>query len=265
MFYIVATPIGNLKEITFRAIETLKSAHLILAEDTRHTAILLNEYEIKTRCESYQKFNERAKTDYVINLLQQGKDVALVSDAGTPLISDPGSILLSEIISCNLPYTVISGPCAAISAVVMSGFDLRHFCFVGFLPEKNSERVEVIDKFRELDCTLIFYVSPHSVKKDVEFLFEKLGARQCALVREISKVHEQVVRFKLGESVDCPIKGEMVLIIKGEARVNQLNSLSVKSHVEHYINLGFSKMDAVKKTATDRGVAKNIIYKEVNF
>ena len=211
MLYIVATPIGNLGEITYRAVETLKSVDAVLCEDTRRTAILLNRYEIKKPLVSYQKFNEREKADYIIERLKNGENLALVSDAGMPVISDPGKVLIDELIKNELEYTVVSGPCALINAVVLSGLDASAFCMVGFLPEKKSERKKQLERFSSLDCTLIFYVAPHDAKETLEFLYSELGKRKVAIVREISKLHEEVVRGELGSTIEFTEKGEFVL------------------------------------------------------
>lgn len=263
MFYIVATPIGNLKEITFRAVEVLKSVDLILAEDTRHSLGLMKTYDISVKMISYQKFNERSRCDEVIGLLKDGKNIALISDAGMPLISDPGNIILSEIIKEKLQYTVISGACAAVNAVVLSGLDTSAFCMAGFLPEKNIDRNRHLDKFCNLECTLVFYISPHSIEKDLKFLFERLGARKAALVREISKIYEEVVHFNLGQSPEFVNKGEFAVCIQGaESESLALSCLSTEEHIRQYIAKGLSEKDAIKKTAFDRKVAKSVIYNE---
>ena len=262
MLYIVATPIGNLGEITYRAVETLKSVDAVLCEDTRRTAILLNRYEIKKPLVSYQKFNEREKADYIIERLKNGENLALVSDAGMPVISDPGKVLIDELIKNELEYTVVSGPCALINAVVLSGLDASAFCMVGFLPEKKSERKKQLERFSSLDCTLIFYVAPHDAKETLEFLYSELGKRKVAIVREISKLHEEVVRGELGSTIEFTEKGEFVLVVEGAKNENPLLSLSVVEHIEKYIESGLSKKDAIKKVALDRGVAKSEIYNE---
>lgn len=265
MFYIVATPIGNLGDITYRAVEVLRRADIILAEDTRRSAVLMKEYGITAPMLSYQKYNERARAGEIIEKLKDGKNVALVSDAGMPLVSDPGSVLLGQVISEKLKYTVLSGPCAAVTAAVLSGMDLQQFCMVGFLPDKNVDRERLLNKFCDLQCTLIFYVSPHALESDLTFLHSRLGSRRAVLVREISKIYEQAVPFVLGEMPDCPIRGEMVLVTEGaRPKYEKLCSLSEKEHVRHYTDAGLSKKDAMKRAAADRGVSKSVIYSAVN-
>ena len=193
MLYIVGTPIGNIKEITLRAIEVLNAVDFIAAEDTRRTAILLNEYDIKKPMISYQKFNERASAQKLIEILGEGKDVALVSDAGMPLISDPGQLLTQELIKNNLAYTVVGGPCALIDALLLSGLDASRFCMLGFLPEKKSDRDKLLTGYSDVKCTLIFYSSVHNVDKDLGYLYDAYGSRSVAVVREISKLYEEVV------------------------------------------------------------------------
>lgn len=261
MLYIVATPIGNLKEITYRAVEVLQSVELILAEDTRHSAILLQQYGIKAPLLSYQKFNERARCGEIVQRLGAGAEIALISDAGMPLVSDPGSILLRAVIDAGLPYTVVSGPCAAVNAAVLSGLDISSFCMVGFLPEKNIDRSKLLKKFQTLECTLLFYISPHSVMRDLTTLFEALGARQAVLIREISKLHEEEIRFTLGSVPEFTCKGEFVLAVEGApAPEEALCSLSVAEHVAKYMEEGLTKREAIKCAAADRGVAKSEIY-----
>lgn len=261
MLYIVATPIGNIREITYRAVDVLKSVDFIAAEDTRHTMILLNEYGIKKPMLSYQKFNERERTQKIIEVLKDGKDVALVSDAGMPLISDPGSVLVSELIASGIEYTVVSGPCAAINAAVLSGMDVSGFAFAGFLPEKTAARNKFIAKFANVETTLIFYCPPHNVLADLDFLYKKLGERKVSIVREISKLHEEVIRGTLGQEWDFTVKGEIVVVVEGaKPKEEALNKLGIEEHIRHYLESGLDKKEAVKRVAADRGVAKSVIY-----
>lgn len=263
MLYIVATPIGNLGEITYRAVETLKSADAILCEDTRRTAVLLERYGIKKPLVSYQKFSEKEKSGYIAGRLESGENLALVSDAGMPMVSDPGKILVDELIKRGLEYTVVSGPCAAINALVLSGQDTSAFCMCGFLPEKKSDRKRFMDRFRELTATLIFYSPPHNVRGDLEFLKAELGDRNASVVREISKLHEEVVRGNLADFPEFTVKGEFVIVVEGaKEKENALNALDVAEHVEKYIADGLGKMDAVKRVAADRSRPKSEIYAE---
>lgn len=262
MLYIIATPIGNIKEITLRALDVLNAVDVIAAEDTRHTAVLLNEYTIKKPLISYQKFNERASAEKLVGYLAEGKDVALVSDAGMPLISDPGSVLLREVIARGLDYTVVSGPCALVNALVLSGLPTENFCMVGFLPEKKIDRKRLIDKFARLTCTLVFYTPPHNVEDDLAFLYEALGARRVAVVREISKLHEEVIRGVLGQPFSFTVKGEMVLVVEGAPETGEVltERLTLEEHIRHYIGIGLDKKAAVKQVAADRKIAKSVVY-----
>ncbi|MCI8435868.1 MAG: 16S rRNA (cytidine(1402)-2'-O)-methyltransferase [Clostridia bacterium] len=262
MLYIVATPIGNLKEMTFRAVEILQRVDCIAAEDTRHTAVLLNEYKIAKPLVSYQKFNERASAEKLVALLQEGKDVALVSDAGMPLISDPGSVLLETVIAHGLEYTVVSGPCALVNAVVLSGLPTENFLMVGFLPEKAGARRQLVSQYAELPCTLIFYSPPHNVTDDLAFLYEQLGRRRAAVVREISKLHEDVARGYLGDEWTFTVKGEMVIVVEGAVQKSErlTAQMSIEEHIRYYLANGDDKKTAIKKTAADRKIAKSVVY-----
>lgn len=263
MLYIVATPIGNLGEITYRAVETLKSVDAVLCEDTRRTLVLMRHLGIEKPLVSYQKFSEREKVGYVVERLMRGDNLALVSDAGMPLISDPGKILVEELIKNGLEYTVVSGPCALINAVVLSGMDTSAFCMVGFLPEKRGERVKLLQKFKDLRATLIFYSPPHDIRRDIAFLYETLGDRKAAIVREITKLHEEVVRGTLGDFPDFTERGEFVLVVEGAPdSAEDFSFLTIAQHVEKYVAVGENKKDAIKKVAQERKTAKSLVYAE---
>lgn len=262
MLYLVCTPIGNLKDMTYRAVEVLKEVSLILSEDTRHSAILCGEYGITAPMESYQKFNEKSKCDRIVELLRGGADIALVTDAGTPCISDPGSVLVDRLIEEDLPYTVVGSSCAFVSAAVLAGFSLRNIAFGGFLPEKNSAREKFTSEFCGISGSIVFYISPHSLERDLSDLYAAFGARRAVLVREISKKFEECVRFTLGEIPQFTEKGEYALVIEGQPRKEEKNELSVREHVQSYIDEGLTKKEAIKRAASDRGVAKNEIYKQ---
>lgn len=261
MLYIVATPIGNLGEMTYRGVETLKNADAVLCEDTRRTAVLFAAYGIGTKLESYQKFSEREKASRIADRLERGENIALVSDAGMPLVSDPGGVLVSELVARGLSYTVVSGPCALVNAVVLSGLDASAFCMCGFLPERNSDRREYIARFSSLEATLVFYAPPHDVREYLDFLYGALGDRRAAVVREMTKVHEEVVRGRLGSFPEFTEKGEMVIVVEGAPpKQNELTGLPVVEHVDAYIAEGLTKKDAMKRAAADRGVSKSEIY-----
>lgn len=260
MLYIVATPIGNLDEITLRALDVLKSVDLIAAEDTRHTAVLLSKYGITTRTVAYHKFNERAALDGLIAKLKAGENIALVSDAGMPTVSDPGHIIIDAAIENGVEFTVVSGACAAIDALVLSGLDTRAFTVLGFLPEKNIDRERFVEPYKKLPSTLVFYSAVHDIKKDLEFLYNAFGPRRVAVCREMTKMFETVVRGRLGEQLDITEKGEFAVVIEGAAAESELNALSVEEHIKHYLDSGMPQKDAVKKVAADRHVPKNEIY-----
>lgn len=264
MLYIVATPIGNKDEITYRAVEVLKSVDAVLCEDTRRSSILLSCYGIEKPLISYQKFNERARTEEISERLMRGENFALISDAGMPGISDPGHILIEEAIKAGVEYTVISGPCAAVNALVLSGLDTGKFLFVGFLPEKTVDRDEIIARYSDIDATLIFYLPLSDCDKIIEYLGEKLGDRKCALVREMTKKFETVTRGTLKNLPEFVHKGEFVLVVDGSKENNvQLAQLPVERHVAFYTESGVEKKEAIKKAARDRGVSKSEIYAQL--
>ena len=261
MLSIVGTPIGNLGDITYRAVETLRNADAVYCEDTRHTAVLFARYDIRTPMRVYEKFGEARTAEKIVGALKEGKDIALVSDAGTPLVSDPGAVLVKALMREGLGYTVVGSGCAAVSALVLSGLDSTAFCFVGFLPEKKADRRRRLDKFRSLEATLIFYVAPHDLKETEAYLFAELGAREAALVREISKLHEEVIRFRLGAlPEDVTVKGEMALVVEGAKAAEDMLALTPEEHYAKYIESGMDEKEAMKATARDRGVSKSEIY-----
>ncbi len=261
MLYFVATPIGNLDEITLRALDVLKSVDIIAAEDTRHTALLLAKYGITTRTVAYHKFNERGSAGGLIELLKSGKNIAVVSDAGMPTVSDPGHVLIDEAIKNGVEYTVISGACAAIDALVLSGLPTRSFTVLGFLPEKNIDRVEYVEPYKNVPSTLVFYSSVHDINKDLEFFHNTFGARRVAVCREMTKKFETVTRGVLGDELDITEKGEFVVVIEGASATSEYNELSEAEHLRRYLDGGMDEKEAVKRVAKERGVPKNVIYK----
>ena len=262
MLYIVATPIGNLQEITFRAVEVLNSVHYILCEDTRNSIKLLNHYNIKKPLISYHKFNERERVEEVIVHLKEGKDIALISDAGMPCVSDPGNLLVQECVTENLPYTVISGASALINAFVLSG-QTAPFVFLGFLPSKLKDKKSLLEEYKEVGASLIFYLAPHDIEKTFSFLLSELGDRKCYIVREISKKFEEGIHTTLKKAYSGNVKGEFVLVVEGNKKEISYN-ISLKEHVQQLINNeGYEKQEATKKVAQLRGVRKNEVYKEM--
>ena len=261
MLYIVATPIGNLKDISYRAVEALSSADMIACEDTRHSVKLLTAFGIKKPLVAYHKFNERAEAEKLADMLAAGKNIALISDAGTPVISDPGNILINVLIERGLEYTVIPGANAFVPALVLSGFDASRFAFLGFLPEKNKERSELLERYERLDMTLIFYCAPHDLKKTAEYLFAAFGNRKACAVREITKLHEEVFFFELKDGYAPEPRGEYVLIVEGADNAIDFSGLSAEEHLKRYTDGGMDIKQAVKRVAKERNVPKNEIYK----
>lgn len=262
-FYFVATPIGNLKDITLRAIETLNMVDLILCEDTRDSQKLLNHYDIKKPLKSFHKFNYKTAIPEILDLLNEGKNIALITDAGTPCISDPGSEIISYLNNENIYYTIIPGACAFVNAFALSGFTAP-LTFVGFLPENNKQEKKLLEQLKTYQTTLLFYCAPHKLLQNIKTLYSVFGERNCCTVRELTKLHEQIEYFTLSNGYPKEPKGEYVLIVEGASKQdNALNELSVLEHFDYYIKLGLSKNDAIKQVAKDRDVAKNIIYKQV--
>jgi 16S rRNA (cytidine1402-2'-O)-methyltransferase len=269
--YLCATPIGNLGDVSARCLEIFRMVDLIAAEDTRRTVQLLNHFEITKPLTSYHEHNKREKGEYLISLLKEGQNIALVSDAGTPAISDPGEDLVRLCIEHGLSVTTIPGPVAAINALILSGLPTRRFAFEGFLSVNKRHRKEHLQSLKNDTHTLIFYEAPHKLKYTLADMRETFGGeRKIALVRELTKLHEEVLRFTLEEAVAFYIetnpRGEYVLIIEGAQEIPEeeawWNALSPEEHVKHYISEGLSDKDAVKKTATDRGVPKREIYQQ---
>lgn len=261
MLYFVGTPIGNLKDISLRAIETLKSVDEIACEDTRHSLGLLNAYDIKKPLTAYHKFNEREAGEKIIEKLKSGKNIAVITDAGMPVVSDPGNILAEMLIDEGLEFTVVPGACAFVSALVLSGLDSGRFCFLGFMPTKTSERKEFLEKYKNLDVTLIFYCAPHDIKKDIESVYEVFGDRRAVAVKEITKLFECAEHFNLKDNICGEPKGEYVLLVEGGAKENENLKLSEKEHIELYLSQGLEKKEALKKVAKERGVSKSSLYK----
>lgn len=262
MLYFVATPIGNLKDITLRAIEVLNSVDIIACEDTRNSLKLLNHYNISKKLISYHKFNEDNSADGIIALLKQGKNIAIISDAGMPVISDPGEKIIDKLKQNNLEYTVVPGANAGLCALLLSGLDASRFTFVGFLPDNKKECKRILDEIKTYKTTLVFYVAPHDVAQINKKLFEALGARRAVFVNEITKLYEKTNVITLGEPLTFEPKGEYVLVVDGDknAEQNDLLELSLDEHFNYYIGLGMQKNEAIKRVAKERGINKNEVY-----
>ena len=262
MIYFVATPIGNLKDITLRALEVLKSADIIFCEDTRHSVKLLNAYDIKKELRSCHKFNERAAAERIIEADKEGKTVAVISDAGMPVISDPGNVVCKVLREEGVNYTVIPGANAALSALILSALPADKFLFLGFLPDKAGDRNKVLERYKNVDATLIFHMAPQDIDRDISAVYACFGERKACAVREITKLHEEAVTFNLSEGLPGEKRGEYVILVEGAPESeNPLNSLSEKEHIAHYISCGLDKKEAVKQAAKDRGVTKSEMYK----
>mgnify|MGYP001778932214 CR=1 FL=1 len=261
MVTFVATPIGNLKDITLRALETLKNADVIFCEDTRHTLKLLNAYEIRKPLLSCHKFNEREAAERIAAAAREGKEVAIVSDAGMPVISDPGNLVCRTLREQGIDYTVAPGANAALSALILSGLPADRFAFVGFLPEKAGEKRELLERYARAEETLLFHSAPQDVDRDVAAMAEALGDRAACAVREITKLHEEAQPFRLAEGLPGEKRGEYVLVVEGaKAGENALNALSETEHIRHYMEMGLDKKEALKRASKDRGVTKSALY-----
>ena len=266
--YLVATPIGNLEDITLRALRILKEVDLIAAEDTRHTLGLLNHFEISKPLISYYKQNEKTKSEILIQKLLEGKNIAIVSDAGTPGISDPGEEIVKVAIENEIEIIPIPGACAFVNALIASGLSSKEFAFIGFLSAIKKEKKEKLEEIKYETRTLILYEAPHKLKGTLEAIFEILGDRKIVLARELTKIHEEFIRDSVSNILNKidEIKGEFVILIEGNSEskkdleLSDLNSRSLEEHYEYYKKQGLDKKEVVKRIAKDRNVNKNEIY-----
>lgn len=263
ILYFVATPIGNLKDVSDRAKQVLNSVDLILCEDTRTSLTFLNSINVKKPLESFHKFNYKQETPKVIEKLLNGQNIALITDAGTPCISDPGQELIESLNKNNIKYTIIPGACAFVNAFALSGFSAP-LTFIGFLPNTKKEVKDLLEELRDYKSTLIFYSAPHKLKEDVKVLYEFLGDRKVCFVRELTKKFEEVEFGYLKQGYEKQPKGEYVIIVEGVSKKqNDFENMSVIEHYNYYLGLSYSKNDAIKQVAKDRKVAKNEIYQIV--
>ena len=264
--YICATPIGNLSDITLRVLDTLREVDIIAAEDTRHTLKLLNHFDIKKPLISYFEHNKQYKGAKIINELKQGKNVALVSDAGTPIISDPGEQLVKECIENNIEIESLPGPCACVTAMTLCGLDSKRFMFYGFLQHKSKDKLKELEELKNIKYTLVFYEAPHKLVSTLECIYEVFGNRDIALLREMTKKFQETLRMSVSEAIEYykekEPKGEYVLTVSGsEEEISEdFSSLSIEEHVDSYIEEGLSKKDAIKKCAEDRNISKRDVY-----
>lgn len=273
MLYLCATPIGNLKDITERVKETLGAVDIIAAEDTRNSIRLLNHFGIKTPMTSYHEHNKYEKADMLIAQMMDGKDVALITDAGTPAISDPGEVLVRRCHEEGITVTSLPGACACITALTLSGLNTRRFVFEGFLPYDKKERQSVLESLKDEHRTVIMYEAPHHLKKTLADLLDTIGDRRLTICRELTKKFESVTPTTLSEAVayheDNEPRGEYVLVIEGRDpdeierdRQKLWEDMSIEDHMAIYLDAGMDRKEAMKKVASDRGVSKREIYEK---
>ena len=265
--YLIPTPIGNLDDITVRALKTLETVDFILCEDTRETGKLLSKYNIKKKLVSCHEFNEDKIKSNVVDELSKGMNIGLVTDQGTPIISDPGYIIAREVIRCGYNVISLPGATAFVPALTSSGISPSPFLFYGFLNAKNSKQKSELEALKNLKYTMIFYESVHRIKDTLKNMFEVFGDRNISINREISKIHEEICRGKISELIDLvdEMKGEFVIIVEGNSDVVDYSSMSIIDHVKVYVDDGMSEKDAIKLVAKERNVAKSIVYKEYHL
>lgn len=271
ILYLCATPIGNLGDMTPRVVETLRGVDLIAAEDTRNSIKLLNHFEIRTSMTSYHEYNKVEKAEYLVAQLEQGKNVALITDAGTPAISDPGEVLVAKCHEAGITVTSLPGAAACITALTLSGLSTRRFCFEAFLPADKKEKAEILAELKEESRTIILYEAPHHLVRTLEELFHTLGDRRLTLCRELTKKFETVIPTTIKDALALyeteEPRGEYVLVIEGksleqkkEERRESWQSMSIEEHMAYYEQEGLDEKSAMKQVAKDRGVPKRDIY-----
>ncbi|MCI9254993.1 MAG: 16S rRNA (cytidine(1402)-2'-O)-methyltransferase [Lachnospiraceae bacterium] len=274
MLYLCATPIGNLGDMTPRVVETLREVDLIAAEDTRNSIKLLNHFEIKTSMTSYHEYNKVEKADYLVAQMQQGKNVALVTDAGTPGISDPGEVLVAKCHEAGIAVTSLPGAAACIAALTLSGLSTRRFCFEAFLPADKKEKAAILEELKEESRTIILYEAPHHLVRTLGELAEALGNRRLTLCRELTKKFETVLPTTIEGALSLYEKeeprGEYVLVIEGKSLLQKREevreswlSMSIEEHMAYYTETGLDEKSAMKQVAKDRGVPKREIYQHL--
>lgn len=272
--YLCATPIGNLEDITLRVIRTLKEVDLIAAEDTRNTIKLLNHFEIKTPMTSYHEYNKIDKAANLVEKMAEGKNIALVTDAGTPAISDPGEELVRQAYAAGIKVTSLPGACACITALTLSGLSSKRFAFEAFLPYDKKERRAILESLKTETRTIILYESPHHLKATLAELYDALGERNITLCRELTKIYENAEQTTFSAAaryfLENDPKGEYVLVIEGIPREEltakeqaKWETLTISEHIEQYLSQGLNKKEAMKQVAKDRGVPKREIYQQL--
>lgn len=268
VLYLVPTPIGNFDDMTFRAVACLKNADLVFAEDTRVTKVLLSHFAIETPLKNYHIFNEDVQTDVILSLLKEGKNIALVSDAGLPCISDPGFQVSKAAIDAGFPVIALPGANAALTALVASGLPSEHFMFYGFLNGRPAKRERELRDLADFPETLIFYEAPHRIRDTIATMYEVFGNREAVIARELTKTYEEYVRGTLEEINDAAldIKGEIVIIVRGASMTKtqeNLGKLDIPDHYSHYLNQGLDAKEAMKMVAKDRKISKSDVYREI--
>ena len=274
MLYLCATPIGNLADITERVLETLRSVDIIAAEDTRNSLKLLNHFDIRVPLTSYHEYNRFDKARELTDRMLEGKNVALITDAGTPAISDPGEVLADMCLEAGIRVTSLPGPCALVTALSMSGMYSGRFVFEGFLPQDKKERRRILEELKDETRTIILYEAPHHLKGTLLQLYEALGDRRMAICRELTKKFEQTIRMRLSEAVEYyggnEPRGEFVLILEGRSRdemegekAESWRQTDLIEHMKIYESKGFDRKEAMKMVATDRGIAKREVYRQL--
>ena len=275
MLYLCATPIGNLGDMTPRVAETLQSVDLIAAEDTRNSIKLLNHFGIRTSMTSYHEYNKVEKADYLVGQMRLGKNVALISDAGTPAISDPGEVLVQKCQEAGITVTSLPGPAACITALTLSGLSARRFFFEGFLPSDKKEKAQILTELKEESRTILIYEAPHHLVRTLGELYEELGDRRITLCRELTKKFETVLPTTIGAALSLygreEPRGEYVLVVEGkslrkkeEERQASWQSMTIEAHMSFYTKGGMDEKAAMKQVAKDRGVAKREIYAAIH-
>lgn len=272
--YLCATPIGNLEDITYRVVRTLNEVDLIGAEDTRNSIKLLNHFDIKTPMTSYHEFNKYDKAKQLVEMMKEGKNIAIITDAGTPGISDPGEEVVRQCFEAGIQVTSLPGPAACITALTMSGQKTRRFCFEAFLPKDKKEKVAVLEELKNETRTIIIYEAPHRLARTLKELRETLGNRQLTLCRELTKKYEEADKTTIDQAIEKynekEPRGEYVLVIEGKSQeeIQEKNkqkweSMTIEEHMEYYISQGNDKKSAMKLVAKDRGVSKRDIYNQL--
>ena len=272
--YLCATPIGNLEDITYRVVRTLNEVDLIGAEDTRNSIKLLNHFDIKTPMTSYHEFNKYDKAKQLVEMMKEGKNIAIITDAGTPGISDPGEEVVRQCFKAGIQVTSLPGPAACVTALTMSGQKTRRFCFEAFLPKDKKEKVAVLEELKNETRTIIIYEAPHRLARTLKELRETLGNRQLTLCRELTKKYEEADKTTIDQAIEKynekEPRGEYVLVIEGksqeeiqEENKQKWESMTIEEHMEYYISQGNDKKSAMKLVAKDRGVSKRDIYNQL--